>query len=200
MRSLALLVAFWAVPLEAQEIGALPLSIAVAQTDGGPAVDPSWLDAQVDNASRIFTPFGVCFRRTRVRELDADHAALETRADRHALGGLLESGMINVFVVASLRDVDDPTRMRMGVHWRPLGHPGKHFVIISRSAMPTTLAHELGHFFGNAHSHVPGNVMSYEGRSALSAFDAAQGRRISAHARRFLRTGELRLVPGERCD
>ena len=84
----------------------------------------------------------------------------------------------------------------MGVHWRTRGSHRVHFVIVAADAWPTTLAHELGHFFGNPHTRSSGNLMSYEGRSESSAFDAAQGRRIAAHLRRFLRSGEIRPLPG----
>jgi len=79
----------------------------------------------------------------------------------------------------------------MGVHWRSRGRHRAHFVIVAASAWVTTLAHELGHFFGNPHHPTPGNLMSYEGRTETSGFDALQGRRIAAHLRRFLRSREL---------
>lgn len=189
-------------PLEAQDTSTLPLSIAIATLDGQPVVSSTWLDEEVGNANRLFLAHGICFRVVRTRSLDPEQAppALETRADRHSLGRLLEDWVINVFVVGSLRDVDDPSLLRMGVHWRPRGRPGKHFVILSADAMPTTLAHELGHFFGNPHTRTAGNLMSYLGRGPGSTFDERQGRRIRSHARRFLRTGELRVPAGATCD
>jgi hypothetical protein len=177
----------------------VPLSVAVAQLDGSPVVTLEWLAEQVTQASRAFRPFGVCFAIDEQRALEG-HGTLETRADRHALGRLVAQGRANVFVPASLRDVDDPALMRMGVHWRPRGRglprSPRHFVIVAASAWPTTLAHELGHFFGNPHHRTPGNLMSYEGRSDTSGFDAAQGRRIADRLRRFLRSGELRPLDG----
>jgi hypothetical protein len=107
-------------------------------------------------------------------------------------------GRVNVFVPASLRDVDDPSLLRMGVHWRaraPRTRPS-HFVIVASSAWQTTLAHELGHFFGNPHHRTPGNLMSYDGRSDISGFDARQGRRITDRLRRYLRSRELAPLDG----
>jgi hypothetical protein len=93
---------------------------------------------------------------------------------------------VNVFFVASMRDVDDPTQMRRGVHWRSLRDPNDHYVIIVASSPTTTLAHELGHFFGNHHhSTVPGNIMSYQ-HGPLPAFDLQQMRRIHRAATAFL--------------
>ena len=172
------------------------LSVAVAQVEGEAVVTSDWLDEQLAHATRAFRPYGVCFAIAHRRELPAEHGAMETRADRHALGGLLEPGRVNVFVVESLRDVDDPSVMRMGVHWRARGRHHGHYVIVAASAWQTTLAHELGHFFGNPHHPTPGNLMSYEGRSETSGFDAAQGRRIAGHLRRFLRSRELAPLDG----
>ena len=124
--------------------------------------------------------------------MGAEHAAMEDRSDRHALGDLLAADSINVFVVVSLRDVDDPSVMRQGVHWRPHGRRHLHYIILSSVAGETTLAHELGHFFGNPHSDTPDNVMSYSRDGAVPPFfDDAQLRRIRRFARRLLREREI---------
>ena len=171
---------------------ALPLAFAVATVDGERVVDDAWLAERQAWAERIFEPAGLSFERRSVRDLDGEHARLETRRDRHALGDHMRDEVINVFVVASLRDVDDPSRYRQGVHWRPAGHPGKHLVILSATAGPTVLAHELGHFFGNRrHPDTAGNIMSYSRGEGVPFFDATQIRRIRRFTRRFLRTGEL---------
>lgn len=170
----------------------LPLAFAVATVDGERVVDDAWLTERREWANRIFEPAGLSFERRSVRDLAPEHARLETRRDRHALGEHMRDEVINVFVVASLRDVDDPSRYRQGVHWRPAGHPGKHLVIVSATAGPTVLAHELGHFFGNRrHPETAGNIMSYSRRDGVPFFDDTQIRRIRRFTRRFLRTGEL---------
>ena len=196
MRSLlvALAVSLTASTASAQEpCGAFPIRFAVAHVDGEPVVDEAWLATRLGWANRIFEGAGVRFENARVEALDAEHAALENRRDRHALGALLAQGVINVFVVASLRDVDDPSRMRQGVHWRPRGHPGAHLVIVSQSGGETVLAHELGHFFGNRqHSETPGNIMSYDRGDGAPFFDDGQIAVIRRFARRFARTREIR--------
>ncbi|CAN98551.1 hypothetical protein predicted by Glimmer/Critica [Sorangium cellulosum So ce56] len=88
-------------------------------------------------------------------------------------------------VVASLRDVDDPRRFRMGVHWRRRATPERRFVILAANARPTVLAHELGHFFGLGHSGVDDNVMSYARTGAPVSFDAAQIAKIRSAARGY---------------
>jgi hypothetical protein len=172
----------------------LPVSVGIAATASGPAADAAWIDAQLARTNEIYGPHGLTFRIAERRPIDARYARLENRADRHALGAELRPRVINVFVVESLRDVDDPALLRMGVHWRPRGRTvprGAHLVIVTGTAMPTTLAHELGHFFGNGHSPTPGNLMSYSRGNVPAFLDAAQVRRIHLFARRFLRTREL---------
>lgn len=171
-----------------------PLAVTVAQTDEGAVVDEAWITTQVANANTIFAPHGVGFVLEDRYTMGSEHARLENRVDRHVLGHLQHDERIDWFVVASLRDVDDRSRYRQGVHWRPRGdeYPRRaHFVITSQIAGETVLAHELGHFFGNGHSDVPGNIMSYERGDVPPFFDATQGRRIRFEARRFLRRGEL---------
>jgi hypothetical protein len=161
-----------------------------------PSVSDAWLREQVTTANTLFAPHGVEFRIEERYRLPDRHAELETRTDRHALGALLDSARIDVFIVRSLRDVDEPSLMRRGVHWRPTGIAGAHFVVVSMIAGPTVLAHELGHYFGNPHSPTPGNIMSYERGDGPPFFDAAQGHRIRRLARSFART--RRPIPLER--
>lgn len=176
--------------------GPFPIAFTVATDGGAPAADDRWLDAQLELANRVFAPSGVSFRRASVHPMDDAHARLENRGDRNVLGALVRPRVVNAFVVAQLRDVDEPERLRMGVHWRSRTHTGKHYVIVARTAGSYTLAHELGHFFGNhQHSPTPGNIMSYERGDGEPFFDAAQIAVIRRHARRYLRTGELTALP-----
>lgn len=176
----------------AAPIPVLPVSVAVAEVEGRPVVDQAWLDAQISRANRIFGTHGVTFRLIERRPLAERYAKLETRRDRHALGAQMKAKVINWFVVSSLRDVDDPSLYRRGVHWRPQGFPGKHLVVTSKIASELVLAHELGHFFGNReHSPVPGNIMSYSRGEGEPFFDPIQTAKVLRFARRFLRTKEL---------
>jgi len=174
------------------DLPALPLSVAVAVEHDRPVVSPAWVRAQVAEAERLLAPHGVHVRLVRRRPLDQAYAALETARDRDALADLIEPRVINVFVVRSLRDVDDPRLLRMGVRWRLRRDVRKTYVIVAASAMPTTLAHELGHYFGNGHSQVDNNIMSYR-RSDPNAvrFDAKQGARMRHVVRGYLRSKKL---------
>jgi hypothetical protein len=179
-------------PKQEASIPPLPLSIAVVEEDGQPVRDDAWIDAQVAEAERLFSQAGVHLRKAASKKLGARFARLETRSDRDALAAELEKGKINVMVVASLRDVDDPSLLRMGVHWRPKSNLKKHYVIMAASALPSTLAHELGHFFGNGHSKVVNNVMSYDRTAGVPPFfDAQQYMKIKAFARIYVGSREL---------
>jgi hypothetical protein len=167
-----------------------PLRVSIApDASGAPTARPEWLDAQIAAAQELFVPFGVGFARSDGPPLAPSTARVETRADRDALATRTAAHGIDVFVVESLRDVDEPGRMRRGVHWH--APSGTHYLIVVAGAPPSVLAHELGHYFGNPHSPVTDNVMSYERTGAPVFFDAAQGRRIAARARAYVTTGEL---------
>jgi hypothetical protein len=164
--------------------------VSIASDDAGrPLADAAWLAAEIDEAQGLFEPFGVRFARVDGAPLDARLAHVETRANRDALAAHATQNVIDVFVVGSLRDVDDPSRMRRGVHWH--APSGAHYLILVASAPMAVLAHELGHYFGNPHSRVPDNVMSYERSGAHVFFDADQGKRIAARARAYVESREL---------
>ena len=170
------------------------LRVSIAVDDAGkPLADPAWLAAEIVAAEGLFEPFGVHFARADGAPLEARLAHMETRADRDALAPHVTSHDIDVFVVGSLRDVDDPAQMRRGVHWH--APSGAHYLILVASAPTTVLAHELGHYFGNPHSKVLDNVMSYERSGAPVFFDPDQGKRIAARARAYVKSGELAQVP-----
>lgn len=176
----------------AQDVTTMPIALTVAEADGAPVVTEAWLAARMRQSDVIFAPASLAFTIRERAVMGDPHVAMETRSDRHALASMLVPRSINVFVVRSLRDVDDVSLMRQGVHWRSPRVPGSHYVILSSVAGETTLAHELGHFFGNPHSPVVNNIMSYERDGAIPPFfDDAQLRRIRGRARRFLSSGEL---------
>lgn len=168
------------------------LCVTVAANESGqPVVPDAWIEERIDAANALFAPARIHFSLNEIRSMDASHALLEDRAARHSLAPFAQSEVVNVFVVQALRDVD-AEGFRMGVHWRGTRPRGVHYVIISATAARTTLAHELGHFFGNPHSPTPNNIMSYDRNGAVPPFfDEAQLIRIRAHARRYLQTREL---------
>jgi hypothetical protein len=178
--------AFAGKPVAPPPIPPLPLTFAVAEENSAPVCDARWVEEQLAQAQALFEPLGIPLRKIASRPLAAEHAHLETREDRDALADRLEPGRINIFLVASLRDVDDPQRMRMGVHWRNRAKPARHYIVVAASARPSTLAHELGHYFGLDHSSVVDNVMSYDRSGGTVFFDEKQAERMRGKARVYV--------------
>jgi hypothetical protein len=176
----------------ARAVVTLPVTLHVAQSGGAPVVDEAFVTERIARANEIFAVHGVRFEVVTRKPLPEGHAAMETRADRDALGAFFARGTIHVFCVASLRDVDEPERMRRGVHWRSTTHRGAHFVILSSIAGVDVLAHELGHYLGNPeHSDAPGNLMSYEHTDVLPFLDQAQSERLRRRLKAYLASKEL---------
>jgi len=176
----------------AREPIVLPIAWHVVHDAAGPVVGDDFLRERLKRANAIFAPYDVAFASAARAALPERHAALEDRRDRDALGVHVARGVINCFVVRSLRDVDDPTQMRRGVHWHA---ENSHFVIISSISGPNVLAHELGHFLGNpAHSNTAGNLMSYLPGPELPVLDRKQVRRLERALRGYLARKELRVV------
>lgn len=168
------------------------LALALHTPASPEAPDAAWIEAQVAEANRLFAPAEVRFEVTVRRDLPEAEARLEDRADRDALAAHVVPKTVNFFAVLSLRDVDDPSQYRRGVHWRWRKDRSRRYVIVSKVAGPSVLAHELGHFFGNGHTDVVDNVMSYRREDpAKMAFDEAQVARIRKAVRRAVRTRAL---------
>lgn len=185
------------VALAADAIPAIPLAIRVARekSESGeetPVVGEDFIDDLIDEAKSIYAEHRLSFIDTGRGALPASRAELETRADRDAMAEHVESGVANVFLVRSLRDVDDPKLYRMGVMWRCLKNLKKKYVIVAASARPTTLAHELGHFLGLDHSSVKNNLMSYQREPGAKIFlDERQADKCRKTARGLFATKEL---------
>jgi hypothetical protein len=187
--SVAMIVSTIAPQARAEPIFGLSFAIARGE-DGARVVDDAWIQNQIDDANRLFGPLGTRFRWMFEKPLPEPHGEMHTRAQRDALTPLMEPEMVDVFVVRALEDVDEPGRMRMGVCWT--GRGGKRFIVLSRSARPTVLAHELGHFFGNRqHSTVVNNLMSYSRDGGDVFFDEHQIANIKSYSARFLETRRL---------
>jgi hypothetical protein len=181
----------------AQRTVVLPITLHVAESGGVAVVDEAFIAARVARANEIFATYGVQFAVKERKALTERSAALENRADRDALGAYFARGTVHVFCVASLRDVDEPDRMRRGVHWRSTTHLGAHFVIVSSIAGVDVLAHELGHYLGNPeHSEVPGNLMSSEHTDVPPFLDEAQVMRLRRRLRAYIASHELMALPG----
>lgn len=177
---------------QAASLPALPLAFAVAYSERADekgkvsrvaAVTRAFIDEQLQAAEEIFGAFDLHFREARELRDAGATAHVETRADRDAITEKNDAGVVNIYFVESLRDVDAPEGFRMGVTWRKLSNLKQKAIIVAASARPTTMAHELGHYFGNDHTYVKNNLMSYDrdgGKVTMSAEQAAKARRTAA--------------------
>lgn len=184
------------------------LTLHVAADDRGVAVaDRPWLEAWVREASAYFAPADLAFAIEDVRHLGPSSDVLRTNRDRHALARHFVERRINVFVVTRIED-PRPSRATVraaalrghtlsgrlgGAHVRTRGHEPGTYVIVLAGSHPTTLAHELGHFFGAGHHPDEENIMSY-GRER-HRFDERQLAAFRHFTRRFVRRGVLRPMP-----
>ncbi|MCB9622427.1 MAG: hypothetical protein H6723_03700 [Sandaracinus sp.] len=115
----------------------LPIRFRVALGDDGELVrDKEWLVAQVERANQIFAPAGVSFVPVGLVALRDRETSTTARTAAGSVGTSSE-GVVNVFVVRAMRDVDDPTQWRRGVHWRLPWRRERHFVVITSIAPPS---------------------------------------------------------------
>lgn len=145
-------------PADAEHCFGVRLHVVVKA--GKPVQTATWIARQLREANQRFEETGIGFELEEVRRLPRAMARIRTRADRDRLGGRrVKQGLINVFLVKRLDNVDAPGEIN-GVHWRNREAPGQRYVIMSSIAWHVVLAHELGHFFGLPHSEYPASIMN----------------------------------------
>jgi hypothetical protein len=137
------------------------ISLHVVIKDGAPVQTPEWMTKQFDHANLLFSPISVGFYLKEVTALSSDKAEIMTRKDRNSLGKKTFSrGVIHVFLVEKLADVDEEGKWLNGVHWRDQANRERRWVILASNAWRLTMAHELGHFFGLPHSTYEESIMN----------------------------------------
>ena len=129
------------------------IHLHVVHTDAGPVQDVAWVSAQLEQAQRHFALIGTSFEVVAADALPASELEIDDRDARDALGhARFTRGVVHVFVVGRLADVDIAGEEIRGVHWRERGDRSHRWVILSKIAGSLVLPHELGHFFGLPHS------------------------------------------------
>jgi hypothetical protein len=192
---------------DAERTSCFGLRLHVVDREGGTVASAAWIAAQVALANKHFAGVDIAFEASGVDALPASAAHVVTRRDRNALAdgeGRLGGGVIHVYVVGALDDVDVPGEARNGVAWR-LPRDSRKYIIIAATALPLTLAHELGHVFGLPHSTYVESIMNKTRRAEPPpeerGFAEPERKKIRAHRERLVRGGVLvpvRRVAGER--
>lgn len=189
-RSLLIITALLAVPrlAHADREPIFPVDVAVTSDESGAVVDRAWIDAEMAVAERIYAPLGFHVRVHQVRAIGTELARIEDPRMRERFAPLVTPHELQVFIVRSLRDDAQVGVYRGGVTWDSHTTPSRRYIILAATAFGSTLAHEMGHFFGlQPHSTMRNNLMSYDRDDALLFLDAPQQSIVKSTAR-YLRT------------
>ena len=172
-----------------------PIDVAVTSDESGAVVDRAWIDAEMVVAERIFGALGAHVRINHVHNIGTDLARIEDPRMRDRFAPFVTSREIQVFVVRSLRDNEQVGVYRNGVTWDSRTTPSRRFIILAATAAQSSLAHELGHFFGiQPHSNVKNNLMSYDREDPLVFLDASQQAIVKNTARALRTAGTLSVL------
>jgi hypothetical protein len=184
-----------ACPVEAKHCVGIELFVVIA--DGEPVQTPSWWAGQVAHANRLFAPVDVAFELAEVRFIPYEWAHVRSRLERDRLGRRERApGVMHVFMVRHLDDVDIEGNQLYGVHWRDRADTANRWIIVSsRDSSSTVLAHEMGHYFGLPHSSHDVSVMNKRPRDVPAwpdrVFADPELIRIRQHRDRMLASGFL---------
>ena len=192
-----LVVAFLAIPrvAHADREPVFPIDVAVTSDETGAVVDRAWIDSEMSIAEHIYGALGVHLRVDHVRNIGTDLVRIEDPRMRDRFAPMVTSHEIQIFVVRSLRDSEVVGMYRGGVTWDSRTAPSRRYIIVAQTAAQSTLAHELGHFFGiQPHSNVKNNLMSYDREDSLVFLDAGQQALVKNTARALRTSGALSVM------
>jgi hypothetical protein len=138
------------------------IELFVVHERGEPVQSSQWWAAEVARANDLFAPMDVGFELAAVHFIGEEWAHVDGRLRRDELGRRKRrSGVMHVFMVRQLDDVDIEGNLLYGVHWRDRGRAGQRWIILSaRDSSATTFAHEAGHYFGLPHSSYAVSIMN----------------------------------------
>lgn len=174
------------------------VDVHIVLEGGKPVQDPKWLAGQLSEANRLFAPLGVGFEVNALIPNASTWADVNSRLMRDQLGRRDRApGVVHVFMVRRLGDVDVAGAEIRGVHWRDRADTQQRWIILSALGSHRVLAHELGHFFGLPHSSHPASIMNKKPRDRpvpeKRGFPPAELTKMKRGLKKML--AERRLVP-----
>ena len=173
------------------------IEVFVVLEDGDPVQSADWWAGEMKKANVLFAPVGVGFELASMRFVSSEWAHIDRRLTRDKLGRRARTdGLVHVFMVRRLDDVDIEGNRLYGVHWRDRGRPGNRWIILSaRDSSATVLAHEMGHYFGLPHSRYDVSIMNKTPRDKPKwterVFADPEVRRAKRHRDKMLASGFL---------
>ncbi len=143
------------------------IALHVVQRDEELVQTPAWFARQLAEANRHFASIDTGFELASVEALDAAYAQVVTREARDEAGRhRFTRGVVHVFLIERLGDVDAPGEQIRGVHWRQRSKIEKRWIFLSGISSDMVLAHELGHFFSLPHSTYAISIMNKRRRES----------------------------------
>lgn len=181
----------------------IPVTLHFATSSGRMVASPWRVRRWIARANHALGPAGIEVDVVAMRKLPAGNRSIKRRRDRHRLAAYAPNdGTVHIFVAEDL-DLGFRGRHRRrvrGLHWRYYGPKRdirrREYVIVTREAPDTTLAHEIGHLLGLRHSLAADNIMC-SCRKSPSTFTQDQTRQLRAAGRAWVageRGASLRLA------
>jgi len=170
----------------------VPVVIHMATIEGIDAVAGARVARWVKRANEAFAPHGIEVFVQDIKRLPTGYTDVRRSRQRRELAvHAPHDGAVHLFVIESL-DTAKPFRARRrvrGLHWRYLGIKRdlrrREYVVVTREAPDTTLAHELGHLMGLGHATREDNIMC-SCRKGTTGFTWDQGASMRAGAGSFV--------------
>lgn len=171
----------------------LPLVLHMATRRGRPLTTTTRIGRWVRRANEELRVANIHVTVREIRNLPSGWSSVTHWKQRRRLAHYAPlDDAIHVFVIEEL-DTERRRSIRRrirGLHWRyrgvRRGMRDREYVMVTRGAPMTTLAHELGHLFGLGHSTGMNNVMCSCRSGADIRFDALQARRMHSGAETYI--------------
>jgi len=181
--------ASWMQP-QPQRMLRLPVTVHLATQAGHTVTTRDDVAAWITRANDELEQFGIEVDVVAVKRMPAGFSSVMSWQSRRQLAALAPpDGTVHVFAIEDLDDGKRARRIR-GLHWRyrglARGLRGREYVVVTREAPSTTLAHEFGHLFGLRHSQRMDNIMCSCRKGSAVSFTSSQGAMMRDGARRYI--------------